>query len=497
MMKFSMAKKVMSLTLAMLVSASVAMPGFNNSITVKAESNAKTITGLGTGTIGNPANGAGQWDYVYYGKYNDLNVKYRVLDTDCDDFSDYGNLSKNTVLLDCDNVLYHLRPGSAAKLLENLNDQGFLDAGVFTDAEKEAIALSRKERKSTDDGEGVDGDFAQLKEMKIFALDPKEATNPTYGYKNQKDDLNRIKRNISTDEKENWWLRLGKDGRFQNIIAKEMYKTDKLIGRIKTEPADSSEGVSPAFNLKKESILFSSLVSGSSNEYKLTLIDDSMKSLKDVKCKKSDDEATISFKYPYETVDDSVSFSVVLLKDRYERGKTVDNSSEFAYIPITLSSEGQVGSGKNKYHMMSGTFKLPEQSSGLKFAYLIYEKNNGSKETDYACAPKFFELDSENHVHAWEIDYLGAGDDNATVRCKDCSEKYKISIVAASKQYGDDVSVTINKPDDLPDEIQVSDVIYRDGNGRDIDKSEVGEVGEYTAVAVISVVDENGDNQEV
>lgn len=98
-MKFSMAKKVMSLTLAMLVSASVAMPGFNNSITVKAESNAKTITGLGTGTIGNPANGAGQWDYVYYGKYEGKDVKYRVLSNDCIDFSDYKKLSKKQCFL--------------------------------------------------------------------------------------------------------------------------------------------------------------------------------------------------------------------------------------------------------------------------------------------------------------------------------------------------------------------------------------------------------------
>ena len=29
----------------------------------------KTITGLGTGPIADPASGAGSWSYVYYGKY--------------------------------------------------------------------------------------------------------------------------------------------------------------------------------------------------------------------------------------------------------------------------------------------------------------------------------------------------------------------------------------------------------------------------------------------
>lgn len=486
-------RRVFSLTLAMIVSTSV-MPVFNNTLSVNAEKTAKSITGLGTGTIGNPTKGGGNWDYVYYGKYNDLNVKYRVLDTDCDDFSDYGKISKNTLLLDCDNVLYTLRPGNSAKLLENLNDQGFLDADVFTDAEKDAIAFSRKERESSTDGAGVDGDFGQLKEMKIFVLDPKEATNESYGYGNKLVDWNRIKKEISTEKRSSWWLRLGKDD--TKLLDKQLYRVTDT-GLIGDKLADKADGISPAFNIERSSILFSSLIPGSSNEYKLTIMDDKMAMPQNVTSSKDGDEVRLSFKYPYATVDDNISFSVLLLKDRYEKGKTVDDSSDFAYIPLDVKSDGQAGSGKNKYHMMSGSFKLPANNSGLKFAYLIYEKNNGSKETDYACVPQFFELDSESHVHAWEIDYLGAGDDNATVRCKDCSAKYNISITVASRKYGEDISAKINKPDDLPEEIQVSDVIYRDANGHDIDKSEVSEVGDYTAVGIINVVDEYGKNQEI
>ncbi|WP_408071449.1 leucine-rich repeat protein [Butyrivibrio sp. JL13D10] len=486
--------KLLSMSLAMVVSVST-VPTLHGAVTVKAEESSKTITGLGTGTIGNPTQGGGNWDYVYYGKYDDINVKYRVLSTECMDFSDKGSLSKKTVLLDCDNVLYNLRPGNPAKLLEDLNDQGFLDADVFTDAEKDAIAFSRKEKKSNTDGTGVDGDFAQLKEMKIFVLDPKEATNESYGYENDRwASYNRIKKNIKNDKIESWWLRLGKDD--TKLFDKQLYRiTD--FGSIDDRFASESDGISPAFNVERSSILFSSLIPGASDEYKLTIMDDKMVMPQDVKCSTDGEKARISFKYPYATVDDNISFSVLLLKDRYEKGKTVDDPSDFAYIPLDVQSEGQSGSGKNKYHIMNGTFELPSQSSGLKYAYLIYEKRGGSKDTDYACVPKYFELDSKNHVHAWEIDYLGAGDDNATVKCKDCSAKYKISITAASRKYGEDISAKINKPDDLPEEVHVSDVIYRDASGQDIDKSDVKEVGDYTAVAIINVVDENGDDQEV
>lgn len=109
----------------------------------------KSITGLGTGTIGNPqrAHNFGPWigNYVYYGKYSGSPVKYRVLTTNT---SDFGG---TTMLLDCDSVLLDMRFDSSTNewansdVRTNLNGDEFLNKnGVFTDAEKAAIAASIK-----------------------------------------------------------------------------------------------------------------------------------------------------------------------------------------------------------------------------------------------------------------------------------------------------------------------------------------------------------------
>ncbi|SDB01954.1 leucine-rich repeat protein [Butyrivibrio sp. INlla16] len=491
-MKYIANKRTFSLTLAMIISISI-LPVFNKSLTVYAKTSNKTITGLGTGAIENPVKGGGEWNYVYYGQYENKSVKYRVLDTDCTDFSDYGKISKNTMLLDCDSVLYHLMPGTSAGLIEDLNDQGFLDADVFTDAEKDAIAFSRKERRSSSDGEGVDGGFAQLKETKIFVLDPKEVTNTSYGYKDQTEDLNRIKKNISTGRKDDWWLRLGKEG--TKLLNKRLYRVDSL-GIIGSRSANESEGVSPAFNLKKESILFSSLVAGTDNEYKLTVIDRAMQTPSDIRGHVDGDTEEISFKFPHTEDDDEVSFSVILLKKRYEEGLTISNASDFAYIPVDVASSMQSGNGKDINNYVTGTFNLPENYNDFKFAYLVYEKIGGDTETDYASTPKYFEFKADEHTHSWEAEYLGAGDDNATIKCLDCSESYTISITSVNRDYGEALKVDIQKPENLPEEIEVSDVIYRDREGNELNETDIHEIGEYTAAAVIKYKDEDGKEQQ-
>ncbi|MCR5343992.1 MAG: leucine-rich repeat domain-containing protein [Butyrivibrio sp.] len=490
-MKIAMPKRVLSLTMALAMSVSL-VPAFGGSMTVSAAGSSKTITGLGTGSIANPVKGSGQWNYVYYGKYDDESVKYRVLDVDS---SDYGR--KETMLLDCDNVLYMLKPGSKTGLLEDLNDQGFLDHdGVFTDAERLSIALSKKDARSQTDGVGVEGAFEQLRGSKIFALDPAEATNTTYGYRNSTTELliesNRKKRTLKGNSLEKWWLRLDEDSELTDKVKKKLYVID-YDGDIETEYTSRASGVSPAFNVERSSILFSSLVS--SNTYKLTLIDPALGTMENVKCETNGNIARISFKYPQTSYNENLSFSVVLLKDRYEAGMTVRNTSDFAYIPVDVTSTTQQGSGNKKYNYVEGTFTIPSGYENLQFPYLVSEKIGEATETDYASAPKYFDLNSGKHDHTWEIEYIAAGDDNATIKCKDCGEKYKVTIVATGKEYGEKPSVKVNTSKDLPDEITVSDVIYRDRDGNEIDESEVTEVGKYTAVAVISVKNVDGSEQ--
>ena len=101
-----------------------------------ANADSKTVAGLGVSAISNPT-GIAEWSYVYYGKYNGIPVKYRVLDKAATEFGD------NTMLLDCNDVLflaaYSTDAGSVwenSSLREGLNGNLFLNKpGVFTAAE--------------------------------------------------------------------------------------------------------------------------------------------------------------------------------------------------------------------------------------------------------------------------------------------------------------------------------------------------------------------------
>ncbi len=487
-MKLGMPKRIVSLTLAFLMMGMI-VPVFGTPITARAEGAAKTITGLGTGTIADPVKGGGQWNYVYYGKYSGESVKYRVLDVDSSDFG-----SKETMLLDCDNILYMLKAGSSAKLLEDMNDQGFYNhSGVFTDAEKLAIALSKKEARSESDGAGEEGSFNQLKLVRIFALDPAEATNESYGYPDTLfHDAIRKKKYVKTGRTEDWWLRLEKNNNLKEKVDQKLFKVN-TIGQITSGLIAEAEGVSPAFNVERSSILFSSLVEN--NTYKLTVIDPAMVLPTNIKCKTEGDIGEVSFSYPHTDNDKELSFSVVLLKKKYERGMTVRDTADFAYIPVDIAKESQQGSGKKINNNAVGTFKLPGNHGDFKYAYLVSEKIGGETETDYAGMPRFFDLDSDDHVHEWELEYVAKGDNNAKIKCSNCGEKYTVSITAIDREYGETPSVKIRKPDDLPDEIEVSDVIYRDRDGNDLDESEITETGEYTAAAIITIRNENGEEQ--
>ena len=179
----------------------------------------KTITGLGTGAIADPTPGAGGWSYVYYGTYGNNSVKYRVLDVQTTDFSG------NTMLLDCDSILESMQMDATFDYYRYRNDQTYRNsyayswtnstiynwlngndfygnAGVFTAAEKAAIAASTKTGGSNNDGQGYASlDFQPLNGEHIFLLDAKEVTNTSYGYPSGQDNNPlRVKNGAHT-----WW----------------------------------------------------------------------------------------------------------------------------------------------------------------------------------------------------------------------------------------------------------------------------------------------------
>ncbi|MCI7758627.1 MAG: hypothetical protein MSH49_01225, partial [[Eubacterium] saphenum] len=245
-MKNKFFKKALSVFTAMAMALSL-MTGIPFSelglgITVSAETttydvNAKTIAGLGTSVIVDPtapANDTDAWkgSYVYYGNYDADGdgtaepVKYRVLDASTTKFGG------TTMLLDCDSILYYTpfdsdgtanesgkkaNDWSISDVKSSLNGDGFLNkAGVFTTAEKNAIAASNvaSHALTTDRATGINVaswtqstfvNYVALTGEQIFLLDAEDGSNGAYGY--SMTDARCENRKKTGSSAAYWWLR--------------------------------------------------------------------------------------------------------------------------------------------------------------------------------------------------------------------------------------------------------------------------------------------------
>ncbi|MCR5508103.1 MAG: DUF6273 domain-containing protein [Lachnospiraceae bacterium] len=238
-------------------------------------------TGLGTGLLCAPdsVNGGG-FSYVYFGK--DLAApssgpgKFRALDPASGDFSIDGG----SLLLDYDGVYKRSGVETADTWAESsskafLNDpvNGYLSWQWLRYFEADAIGGSTKTQKA--EGDEDTEEFSALSGEKVFLLSPGEAANASYGYG---EDASRIKEGA---EGASWWnLRAaGEQGSGFNSAG---LVSDAGSIRINVDPRDAGQKqymyLSPALNVKLNSILFTSLVSGKAGEpgavYRLTVIAD-------------------------------------------------------------------------------------------------------------------------------------------------------------------------------------------------------------------------------
>ena len=344
------------MTLALLV---LQLPGMG---LTKAYAADKSITGLGTGSIQNPS-GIGAWNFVYYGKYEQngssekLPVKYRVLDKASADF----DISGGSLLLDCDTVLLDMRYDRStsewanSNARTNLNGNAFLNLdGVFTDAEKAAIAMSTKPEAANGDGEGrYSYTFAALKGDKIFLLDAKEVTRISYGYGiNIGVGSGRTKGGV----KSYWWLR----SPYNNSSVAYADDEGKFMN---ADPDFGLVGVSPAFNINLSPILFASEISSEPGSYKLTLKDNSLSIKKDGDITRNGKTITV----PYSVSGTHNRVSVLMTDKAYN-----DNGAAVKYY-------GELSSSKQ--------FTLPDGYNTNWKVYILAEQVNGEKETDYASEP--------------------------------------------------------------------------------------------------------------
>lgn len=386
----------------------------------------KMIDGLGTGVIENPvvpAEGStAPWtgSYVYYGEYDDKPVRYRALDKAATEFGG------NTLLLDCDSLLYN---ESFYTAQNGLNGGAFLNKeGCFTGIERSAIVESNKSQKADSDGAGFNNlAFSPLKITKVFLLDVAEATRGSYGYGT---DAGRIKSGVNTSV---WWLRTPYLSSYGVRVLAD--------GGFSSNYTNYSYGVSPAFNLSLSSILFSSPVPGDNDgEHKLTLLDDKIEIEVPSNSKVTRDGNKVIVPYAVKG-NDNVNvnrISVLLLKDPYEAGKAVANGNgtgipEYTYLPLetALTNDGTNG---------CGSFVLPaaylNKVWGTDYhSYIVAEDVNGTYATDYASTPVKISI---QHVHSLVYEAEGA---TITATCSEADCPFKDGKAA----------LTINPPDSVYD----------------------------------------------
>ena len=384
----------------------------------------KEITGLGIGTIGDPAepetkDTAWSGSYIYYGTYNGQPVRYRVLDSDTDRFGG------NTMFLDCDTTLFKSQfradynapdanqwsKSDIIKVL-NTNNDSFLNT-AFTAVERNAIAESTiAEHELADYVTGFARSWfgrrdesgkkysTALNVEKIFLLDVEDILNTAYGYSDncgyldESGDWESVNNHKKSGSDPEWWQRSPHSKISDGACGVDFH------GDVDLRTVDDKVGVSPAFNLNLSSIVFSSLISGTAGEagaeYKLTILDKDMAiSVTDGEQVTVDAEGnyTVPYTISGDNKDKANRVSVLILDHPYIPGESVTDTDKFDYIKLNTAASFSTSG--------TGTFRLPEKWNGKKagvdyYIYILAEEVHTddpttaideSKLTDYASSP--------------------------------------------------------------------------------------------------------------
>jgi hypothetical protein len=405
-----MKKRGSRLVAAFLSAAmTVAMiPAISSPVISKAAGN-KKIACVGTKAIKAPdpgeisADATWKGSYVWYGNYNDTSMKYRVLDPKTTKFGG------TTMLLDCDNILYkgqfdkdgkknygasRVTDWAYSDIKSSLNGMDFLNKeGVFSEIEKDSIFQSEIATHALAAGESSGNvsdwleqsykNYVALNNEKIFLLDTEDACNKDYGFYPSENRVgSREKKSIYDSKYATYLLRSGQPD------------DDEFVGYIMEDflwgvEVDTVVGVSPAFNVDLNSVIFSSLVSGNVEandaEYKLTLKDNDLEVAvpEDKNVTIAGDVVSVPYSISGKNNKNATQVSVLILDKQYMDGNS-NNANVLYYdklnISDSFSSEGE------------GVFELPSDLGISKWGvnyhvYLLAEDVNDGKETDYASLP--------------------------------------------------------------------------------------------------------------
>ena len=436
MKKRMIGKRVSAALFSAAMAVTMILPGGAGTQTVAADEGEKTVAGLSTSAIKGPANemtydpetgyrNGWMGSYVWYGRYDGEPVKYRVLSPKT---SAYGG---STMFLDCDNVLYEVKfdedgkPNSGqtnpnewegSDLQHNLNGLGFLwKNNGFSVPEINAIRESYIASHPRTQDTAADGclyspladfdDFTSLNGDKVFVLDIGELT-PNYGYfypgKRSRDGEAWI-----------WWTRSAHKQLTPSYSTCIGYVPNYAYsyGSVTGLGFSSPYGVSPAFNVDRYSVIFSSVVSGKAGEdkaeYKLTLTtntfdlaihtDNGSSGSAIVDSNKTDVSTNLLLSGP--NVDRVTQVSVLILDKKYQPGNT-NNAKILHYGKMNV-----LGGLSTLQETGTAVFSLPknllvEDWGSQYYVYLLAEMVNGEHMSDYACEPILMEKPA--------ISYLGA-----------------------------------------------------------------------------------------
>ena len=274
------ASAVLSLSLGI-----VAFPKIQGEKTVRAAAWEKTQenTRIGVSKMADPVEpdyAENPWygSYVYYGKYNDSPILFRVLDTDATDFH-----TNPTLLLDSDKILTTEcfdDTSNKSNDWEYCTLRGWLNGvflNQFTSIEEHAIAYSNASSRAQTFPNDAVGNYVSLYYDQVFLLDYDDVMNKKYGYYPDNSFNpsvnNRVKYDL-TGKEYYWWLRTQRQNTTGNgaLVVGKSGNFDPYVFLVQYP-----NGVAPAMNIDTNWIAFSSAVEGKygalGTEYKLTVFD--------------------------------------------------------------------------------------------------------------------------------------------------------------------------------------------------------------------------------
>ena len=380
----------------------------------------KTITGLCTGTIENPAYGAGGWCYVYLGnKVKDdgtkIPLKFRVLDKAATEFH-----ANKTMLLDCERAVTSMSFGknfqdngnvwAESPIREWLNGKDFYrNPECFTSSEGASIVKSIKSAPAEGDGRGmfryptgatptIYSVFTPLEEGRdslnrpmydrFFLLDAMEATNPSYGFTDDGGNNPDSVRSKDASYLNSWWLRSPYYKTIKDHDSdREIHYGFKVVGGgIYELPVGYSGGVSPACNVDLGNVVFTSLIPNTSNDYKLTLGNGWIEIAKTdgQEVTRKGNVVTVPYTISDYEAETATRVSVLLTDNEFKLRNRTAVTSGFTYLKLNVPTWGLSG---------TGTFTLPDEyadkTCGVDYyAYILAEDVNEGVATDYASTPR-------------------------------------------------------------------------------------------------------------